>query len=495
MTWEGLSDKSVIIEQQKIIIEQQKTIDLQAAQIEEFLNKIQALESRIKELENRLNINSNNSSKPPSSDGLKKKIANNRKPSDKKTGGQEGHEGTTLLKAENPDKIIDAPNTSMCDCGCNLEHIDEIIKTRQVHDIIPAKLHVTEYVSREKVCPNCGKMHKTEFPENVTQPVEYGDNLKTLVTYLNEYQLLPLDRTVETIEDMIGKKISQGTVVNINEKLFDILEEPVKSIKEQLIESDVVHFDETGIRNQGKTQWLHVSCTDELTYYESNAKRGKEAMEEIDILPKFQGTAIHDHLKSYYTYTKCGHGECNAHNLRYLIDIHENHEQNWAKVMYELLIEIKKQVEKLKTEGLKEMNLKEAMEWSEKYHKIIIEGLQEDYEKNKKLYDVKDQKKAKNSKARNLLLKIQKYDIETLAFMYDFDVPFDNNLAERDLRMQKLRQKISGCFRGKEGAKVFCRIRSYISTARKNGVKAFDAIKNAFTGNAFIPTSNPSNST
>jgi transposase len=480
--FEGLSDKEIIIEQQKII--------------GELLNIIQSLENKVKELESKLNKNSNNSSKPPSTDGLKKKPTNNRKASDKKTGGQEGHEGVTLLKSENPDEVIDIPNIEVCNCGCNLSNVEGIRKTRQIHDIIPARLYVTEYGTDEKTCPDCGKIHKSEFPSNVTQPVEYGNSLKTLVTYLNEYQLLPLDRTVEAIEDMIGIKISQGTVVNMNEKLFHKVEEPVKNIKEQIIASEVVHFDETGVRNEGKTQWLHSASTKELTYYEINPKRGKEAMDTIAILPNFHGAAVHDHLKSYYSYTECSHGECNSHNLRYLRDIYENYGQNWAKTMSELLIEIKKRVELLKTEGFKEVNLSESIEWSEKYHNVIIIGMVKDYEKNKATYEnVEGKKKPKKSKALQLLLKLQKYDIETLAFMYDFNIPFDNNLAERDIRMQKLRQKISGCFRGKDGAKVFCRIRSYLSTARKNGVKAMDAIKRAFCGNPYLPTNPLQNGT
>jgi transposase len=485
----GLLDKDIIVEQQKIIDEQEKVI-------EDLTSKNQCLENKVKELEDRLNKNSSNSSKPPSTDGLKKKPTNNRESSDKKTGGQEGHEGVTLLKAENPDEVINIQSSEVCNCGCNLSNVEGIRKTRQIHDIIPAKLRVTEYVCDEKTCPDCGKVHKPEFPSNVTQPVEYGNTLKALVTYFSMYQLLPLDRTVEAIEAMTGIKISQGTVVNMNERLFHKVEKPVTTIKERVIESDVVHFDETGVRNRGKNHWLHSASTEELTYYEVHPKRGKEAMDTIDILPNFHGSAVHDHLKSYYSYTECSHGECNSHNLRYLRDIYENHGQNWAKTMSELLIEIKKRVAHLKTEGVKEIGLSESLEWSKKYHNIIIIGINEDFEKNKATYEkVEGKKKPKKSKALQLLLKLQNYDIETLAFMYDFNIPFDNNLAERDIRMQKLRQKISGCFRGEDGAKVFCRIRSYLSTARKNGVKAMDAIKKAFCGNPYLPNNKLANIT
>ncbi len=435
--------------------------------------------SRLAELEAKLNTNSRNSSKPPSSDGLQKnKVVNNRTRSGKKPGGQEGHEGSTLLKSAKPDKIIDKAIPETCCCGYELNEISGCDKTRQVFDIPEIKIEVTEYRTHEKRCPGCGKVHITEFPKGVTQPTQYGENLKSLISYLTNYQLLPLERAVEAIEDIVGQIISEGTIVNTNQKLFNILEKPVNAIKEGIKESSVVNFDETGIRNQGKTQWLHVACTKDLTFYEVHSKRGKEASQTIGILPEFKGTAIHDHLKSYYAYKDCSHSECNSHNLRYLRDIYENHGQNWPKSMIELLINLKEQVETLKNNGFAEMNITESKTWLKKYHDIIETGIQEDLQKNPQVHIGK--KKIKKSKALNLLTKLKNFDIETLAFMFDFEVAFDNNLAERDLRMQKLRQKISGCFRGDDSAKVFCRIRSYVSTARKNGIKAMDAIKKAF---------------
>jgi transposase len=445
-----------------------------------------ALKARIAELEARLNKNSNNSSKPPSTDGYKKTIKNNRVKSGRHTGGQYGHEGHTLLKVENPDHTVDAPIEDHCDCGANLSEVDDIIRTRQEFELPEIKPIVTEYRTHEKICPQCGKVHKSEFPTHISQPTQYGVKMKGIMTYLTDYQFIPLKRAVETIEEIIGQTVSQGTLVTASEKLYEILEKPVEAIKQQIKKSKVVHFDETGIRSEGKTKWIHVASTETLTYYEMHEKRGTDAAVDIDILPKFNGTAVHDHWKTYYTFKECTHSECNSHNLRYLKEIYENFDHAWAKAMAGFLIELKNQVEAMKTEGLTGMEATQSEAWMTIFHSIIKEGIKEDDERSLKVFSKKTGKLLR-TKALNLLLKMQKYDIETLAFMYDFDIPFDNNLAERDLRMQKLRQKISGCFRGKEGANVFCRIRSYISTARKNGQKVMESLVNAFKGKPFLP--------
>ena len=442
--------------------------------------------NRIAELEARLNKNSSNSSKPPSSDGYKKKIKNNREKNGRPTGGQVGHEGHTLLKVDNPDVRKDAPIGDLCDCGSDLSNVPDKVRTRQEFELPEIKPVVTEYSTHEKVCPGCGKVHKSEFPVNISQPTQYGANMKAFMTYLTDYQMIPLKRAVETIEAITGQTVSQGTLVTTSETLYNFLAKPVEAIKQQIMESNVVHFDETGIRSEGKTKWLHVASTEMRTYYEMHEKRGTDAALDIGILSTFNGTAVHDHWKPYYTFEDCTHAECNAHNLRYLKEIYENANHEWAKNMASLMIELKKQVEELVTMGLTFMDPLQIDGWMKKYHLIIKEGILEDDEKSPKILSKKTGK-PKHSKALNLLLKLQKYDIETLAFMFDFEVPFDNNLAERDLRMQKLRQKISGCFRGSEGAKVFCRIRSYISTARKNGQNVMRSLVNAFQGNPFVP--------
>jgi transposase len=448
------------------------------------LNKKQ--EAKIAELEAKLNINSSNSSLPPSSDRGGKKKINNREKSDKKIGGQEGHEGKTLEKIDSPDDIIEFKVSDMCDCGCDLLEVGSKKRTRQKFDIPTIKIIVTEYVTYEKTCPICGKIHRTEFPIDVTQPVEYGNNLKSLMNYFVNYQLIPVGRTAEAISDIVGQKISTGTIVNETKRFSNKIENVVLDIKQKIVDSDVVHFDETGLRSCGKTNWLHVASTETLTHYESHENRGNKATNEIGILPNFKGTAVHDHWKPYYKYSDCTHAECNSHNLRHCKNIIENYKQDWAEKMASLLIKINRKVKELKDQGNLELEQTELNKYYNLYHEIIKNGFIEDDKKSPKTYNKKGE--LKNSIPRRLLIKFKDYDIETLSFMYDFKIPFDNNLAERDIRMQKLRQKISGCFRGEENPKIFCKIRSYISTARKHGKSAMEAIKMAVRGTPFYPS-------
>ena len=257
---------------------------------------------------------------------------------------------------------------------------------------------------------------------------------------------------------------------------------------DQLIGAGVVHFDETGMRTGKKTKWIHSASTDELTHYTIHDKRGAAASRDIGILPKFQGTAVHDHWKPYYTYIDCTHAECNAHHLRNLKGIYENYGHEWAKEMSGLLVEIKGCVETLVGQGIDSMPPDGIKTYMERYNDIIARGKEENALKNGNLISKKTGRPRKGE-ALNLLEKLEKYNLETLAFMLDFDMPFDNNLAERDIRMVKLRQKISGCFRGDDGAKVFCRVRSYISTCRKNGLKLLESLAKAVKGEPFIPQS------
>lgn len=452
--------------------------------IADMMAENQKLNLRVTELEARLNKNSSNSGKPPSSDGYKKPT-NSREKTGKPTGGQRGHEGKTLEKIENPDEVIEHRIPEVCGCGCNLDGVEGTKKTRQVFDIPKPRIRVTEHVSYEKACPDCGMVHKSEFPVEVTQPVQYGENMQGLMNYLTQYQLIPLERAAEAVKDITDQTVSEGTLVNAATRLYNTLKEPEGEIKQQVTDAAVVNFDETGMRSEGKTQWLHVASTEKLTYYAIHEKRGEKAARDIGILPDFKGTAVHDHWKPYYRFGDCTHAECNAHHLRSLKDIAENYHQDWANDMAGLLIEVYRRVEALKSQGFVEMPEEEMKSWHERYHGIVSDGIAEDAQKSPQVLNKKG--KPKKSKPLQLLLKLQQYDIETLAFMYDFDIPWDNNLAERDLRMQKLRQKISGCFRGKDGAKIFCRIRSYISTAKKNGIDAMEAISMAVRGQPFIP--------
>jgi len=446
------------------------------------IEQLEELEERLEELEARHNKNSRNSSKPPSTDEFVKPKSQ-RKKSGKSAGGQKGHKGNTLKMSDTPDHRIMHTVDTCQGCGLNLEAVlPNSVERRQVYDLPPLQVEVTEHLAQSKICPCCGMKNKASFPEHVTHPVQYGRNLKGLLVYLNQYQMLPYERLVELFSDLFNHPISEGTLYNTNRTVYEALELTEEAIVEQLINSSVVHFDETGLRVGGERQWMHVASTEKLTHYAYHTKRGSDATDAIGILPEFQGTAVHDFWKSYLGY-KCSHALCNAHHIRELTGIMELTGQKWPQEMIDLLLEIKEAVEERKAQA-KELDPEQIAAFEQKYDEILRKGflanLPHPKERGKR-------GRPKQSKAKNLLDRLKEYQKETLAFMYDFQVPFDNNLAERDLRMVKVKQKISGVFRSDYGAKMYCRIRSYISTARKNSVPVLAAIKSALEGNPFVP--------
>ena len=451
--------------------------------VKKQFDEILSLKKRIKALEDRLNQNSSNSSKPPSSDWPTKKI-NLRKKTGKSPGGQKGHRGHNLKMVDSPD-TIKVHNVSSCSgCGRSLEDIspDDYSK-RQVFDLPPIEIKIEEHRSEEKSCPHCGLLNRAFFPEGVDQPTQYGPRIKAYAVYLNQYQLLPYERIRELFVDLFGTGLSAGTIVNANRTCYGALKPVEDMIKNKVTASGVVHFDETGLYTEQKRWWLHIASTDNLTYYECHPKRGAAATDDIDILPNFSGIAIHDGWDTYFKY-KCGHGLCNAHHLRELKGIEESCEQKWASDMASLLVEIKEAVDKRRIAADK-LEEDETNGFKDRYDKIVKRGLA----KNppvKKRDGPKKRGRIKQSKATNLLLRLKKYREETLLFMYDFDVPFENNVAERDARMMKVQQKISGTFRSVEGARTFCRIRGYISTTKKNSLSVIDAIQAAFEGDPII---------
>ncbi|MDR2536778.1 MAG: IS66 family transposase [Treponema sp.] len=434
--------------------------------------EIKKLTEKVKELEARLNKNSNNSNKPPSSDGPKKGAPkNSRVPSGKSSGGQPGHKGMTKEFSLSPDTVIELKPKTECECGGDIILKTDTFTVRQVTDIQPAKVITVEYRAKEGVCAKCGKKHKASFPEGVDSTVCYGENVQAVVTYLTSYQLLPLKRTTELMQDLFGLKISQGTVVAAGQEAYKKLEDAESGIKQELLESDVIHFDETGMRVKGKTHWLHSVGTQTATLYGIHEGRGYEAMDAIGILPNFRGTAIHDHWKSYYHYDNCAHGECNEHHLRTLKYLHEDLYVCWAGEMICLLLRIKEHIELSKCFGANQLEQADIDEYQRMYHKIIDRACQWENAPED---------------ARRMANRLKKYDQETLLFMMDFDVPFTNNLAERDVRMPKAKQKISGCFRSDNGPKAFARIRGFISTVKKKRRNVFDGLVHAFKGNARV---------
>jgi transposase len=443
---------------------------------EEFaalMRRIEQLEREVKELKAQLGKNSSNSSKPPSSDGYKKNIKNNRERSDKNQGAQKGHEGTTLQMVKMPDKTVQhTVEGTCCECGRDLKRAGlKNVQKRQVFDLPEKLIEVTEHRVEVRQC-RCGMIHEASC--NIKGNAQYGERLKALMVYMNQYQYLPFERLQEFSADCLGISMSDGVLSNSNLKCYENLEQTEIEIKEQIIQSEVIHNDETGIRCEKKTQWIHSSSTESHTHYSIQNKRGKEGIDAIGILPDFKGVSVHDRWGSYDDYA-CDHALCNAHILRDLKFLAEENGSQWADKMITLLV----QANQYKKKGLLDENAVLAIE--KQNRRIVREGLKQE-PPPVEVITIKRGRKAKTKSL--LLLEVFMHRSQQIwAFIYNEQVPFDNNLAERDLRMVKLKQKISGCFRSLNGAQVFCRIRTYISTAKKQGHSILFAIECALSGN------------
>ena len=460
-------DIEATIEKAQVLIDQDKQLSASIKSMFEILMLIITL------LANRLNLNSTNSSKPASSDPNRKKKP--KKKTGKKAGGQNGHVGTTLKKVDNPDKVevIKVDRSKLP----SVRYRQAGFETRQVFDIDISRV-VTEYRAQVLKDDN-GKRFVAPFPKNVTKAVQYGTGLKAHSVYMSQFQLVPYNRIQDYFSDQLHIPISEGSIFNFNKEAYWSLANFEIRVKNELAASDFAHADETGINIGGKGHWLHCVSNDDWTLYYPHEKRGKEAMDDMGILSRFKGILCHDHWKPYYK-MDCLHALCNAHHLRELTRAWEQDGQQWAQKLKNLLETINRKV----TDAGGALDAKEAKKYRLKYRGLIKQGEIECPE------PIRPKKKGKRgrikkSKSRNLLERLRDYEQDTLRFMDDERVPFTNNLGESDIRMTKVQQKISGCFRSIGGAQIFCRVRSYLSTCRKQGVKSSHALDLLF--NAKLP--------
>jgi len=421
-------------------------------------------------LANRLNLNSTNSSKPPSSDPNRKKRPKSK--TGKKPGGQKGHAGTTLKKVDDPDKVeLIKVDRSKLPPG-RYREVD--FESRQVFDIDISRV-VTEY--RAQILEDDrGNRFVAAFPEGVTKAVQYGTGLKAHSVYMSQFQLVPYNRIQDYFADQLHVPLSEGSIFNFNKEAFGFLADFENRVKNKLAGSDLANADETGINIGGKTHWLHCVSNDSWTLYHPHEKRGTDAMNDMGVLSRFKGILCHDHWKPYYK-IDCTHALCNAHHLRELTRAWEQDAQQWARKMKDLLETINRKV----TEAGGALDPQESKKYRRKYRALLKQGEIECPEPSRPNKKGK-RGRIKKSKSRNLLERLRDYEQDALRFMDNGRVPFSNNLGESDIRMTKVQQKISGCFRSMDGAHIFCRVRSYLSTCRKQGIKSSHALELLFNG-------------
>lgn len=455
---------------EKTLIRAQKLIDKEKNMSSALKSALEILLTLVKILLDRHTLNSKNSSKPPSTDPnlLRQSRAKSNKPS----GGQKGHIGKTLKKSPNPDIIEKLKVDYKTLPEGNYKNVG--VQTRQVYDI-DISLVITEYQA-EVVEDGNGKQFVAAFPKDVTKACQYGSNLKAHVVYLSQFQLLPIKRIQQYFDDQLNIPISEGSIFNFNKQAYDKLDEFNRICKTKLAQATIAHVDETGINVNGKRQWLHCVSNNSWTYFYPHEKRGKEAIDECGILPNFNGVLIHDHWKPYYRY-KCDHALCNAHHLRELNRAWEQDNQQWAKKMITLLQSINFDVKN--SHG--KFDQTKAIENRKKYRDLLCQAELE-CPAPEKPPDKKKRGRLKRSKARNLLERLIIYEDDVLRFMENQDVPFTNNLAENDIRMTKVQQKISGCFRSVDGANIFSRIRAYLSTCRKQKISLSYGLRTLMDG-------------
>jgi transposase len=444
---------------------------------------ISSLQEQVKHLQEQQAKDSHNSSLPPSSDRFVRRPKSLRKKSGKKPGGQAGHPGHHLRQIAIPDEIVRhcVQRCEHCtsDLSGELAHVPE---RRQVFDLPSKRLWVVEHQAEEKGCPHCFKRTRAPFPETVRAPAQYGAGIAAVSVYLLHGHFVPYARAAECLRMLLGVQLSAGSIARFLTQVHPPLESVEHALKAALIQVPVLHQDETGMRVNATTQYVHVASTSTLTHYGAHTHRGRTAMEAIGISPAFRGLSMHDGWMSYRAFA-CDHALCNAHHLRELLFIEETFKQPWAQRMSKLLLDLKEQVQSAKARGQPTLDPLTLARFSGEYDLIIAAGWQANPDPSEQT----GKRRGKQHPARKLLHRLQVGKWQALAFATNFAVPFDNNQAERDLRMLKVQQKVSGGLRTERGLQILCRLRSYLSTLHKQGMDLLHALHQTFLGHPVFP--------
>lgn len=472
--------------------------------VESFQDALALLEARIAVLEAQQKKNSTNSSKPPSTDGLRR-TQSSREPTGKKPGGQDGHAGRTLERSSTPDVVVVHEAPTVCpSCEQPMASVvSECAETRQVFDVPKVAVQVTEHQVHARVCPCCHLRSKASFPQDVEAPVQYGSRLTALAVYLTMYHLVSRERTVEILKELCGVSISNGTLETMLARAYQATESTEEAIVAALIDSDTLHADETGVRVTARTDWIHVLATERLTYYHPSVYRGWDAHDETRILERFAernakgdsegGGILHSDFYASYRCYPCLHAYCNAHLLRELRFLAEVRNHQWA---HELRTLLQQTWHSLKTERHSRHHndstnplwvLPAAMldNLHNRFDGLVEAALRLHPRTTERAEGTSPKGRIKQTQERLLLERLRDFKADMLRFAVNPLAAFDNNLAERDLRMIKVQQKISGSFRSTTGAKVFCRLRGFCSTVGKQSASILDALMDAFAGIPF----------
>jgi len=463
-------------ELKEVVASLELVVDTQAAEITE-------LRARLADLEDRLGRTPRNSSMPPSAEGLSKPPAPNRaerRAAKRRPGKQPGTEGKHLAQVADPDTVLTHAPAVCTDCGADLSDADVVsIERRQVFELPEVKAFVTEHRMERRRCA-CGCETKAPPPPEATAPACYGPGVRALAVYLAVHQHLPYDRMAQLFADVVGIELSGGALAQMVAEAGGALGFFSALVRDLLQEAPAVHFDETGARVSGRLHWVHVASSALYTLIDCHRRRGTLAMDDLGVIAKMNGIAVHDGWRSYRTYDVV-HALCNAHHIRELSGVGVGWTQGWANEMIDLLVEAKEAVDAAQGAGSDRLDASTLHSIRVRHGLLIAKGWAAN-----PVPEV-GKRSGVNKTAANLLRRLDTQRADVLRFASDFDAPFDNNQAERDVRMVKLQQKISGTWRTLVGARNYCAIRGYISTMRKHDHGVLAGLRRLFEGDVWLP--------